>query len=284
MCPRLGEVAASSIKRGRVDDFAGFGVWETFFEEFQLFASGMVGQGFDHAVAAGSHHSSVERVVAVALFAVFGQAPARAQKGGELAVHHHAAAVGVAVGLGRQLQMLFNIVFEELADVSGVVEVAVDKPFGFVAAKVLAQQAVAFGQAVGFVGALHPELTNALGLDQSVFVFELNLADVAAGRLPDFRELSRFPEVRRDLALLVAREVPAQSMLNAIRTAAGEFLTDLRLFDVYQGKGIDPSSKSVAVGLTWQHTARTLTDEEVNSSLQNVVTALETQFQATLRK
>lgn len=140
------------------------------------------------------------------------------------------------------------------------------------------------GHAVGFVGALHPELTNALGLDQSVFVFELNLAAVAAGRLPEFRELSRFPEVRRDLALLVAREVPAQALLQAVRAAAGEFLTDLRLFDVYQGKGIDPSSKSVAVGLTWQHPARTLTDEEVNNSLQDVVTALETQFQATLRK
>ena len=137
---------------------------------------------------------------------------------------------------------------------------------------------------MGFVGALHPELTNALGLDQSVFVFELNLAAVAAGRLPEFRELSRFPEVRRDLALLVAREVPAQALLQAVRAAAGEFLTDLRLFDVYQGKGIDPSSKSVAVGLTWQHPARTLTDEEVNNSLQDVVTALETQFQATLRK
>ena len=140
------------------------------------------------------------------------------------------------------------------------------------------------GHLVGFLGALHPELAKALDLDQPVFLFELVLAEVAAGRLPQFRELSRFPEVRRDLALLVGREVPAQSMLDDIRTQAGEYLTDLRLFDVYQGKGIDPHSKSVAVGLTWQHPSRTLNDEEVNENLQRIIASLGERFQATLRK
>ena len=140
------------------------------------------------------------------------------------------------------------------------------------------------GQLVGFLGALHPELAKALDLDQPVYLFELVLAEVAAGRLPQFRELSRFPEVRRDLALLVGREVPAQSMLDDIRAQAGEHLTDLRLFDVYQGKGIDPHSKSVAVGLTWQHPSRTLNDEEVNENLQRIIASLGERFQATLRK
>ncbi|MCC6076094.1 phenylalanine--tRNA ligase subunit beta [Pseudomonas sp. GCM10022188] len=140
------------------------------------------------------------------------------------------------------------------------------------------------GQLVGFLGALHPELAKALDLEQPVYLFELVLAEVAAGRLPQFRELSRFPEVRRDLALLVGREVPAQSMLDDIRAQAGEHLTDLRLFDVYQGKGIDPHSKSVAVGLTWQHPSRTLNDEEVNENLQRIIASLGERFQATLRK
>ncbi len=140
------------------------------------------------------------------------------------------------------------------------------------------------GRTVGHIGALHPKLAQALGIDQPVYLFELVLAEVAEGRLPKFQELSRFPEVRRDLALLVAREVPAADMLAAIRIAAGEYLTDLRLFDVYQGKGIDPLSKSVAVGLTWQHPSSTLTDEEVNSNLQSVMTVLEERFSATLRK
>ncbi|BAN49367.1 phenylalanine--tRNA ligase subunit beta [Metapseudomonas resinovorans] len=140
------------------------------------------------------------------------------------------------------------------------------------------------GRLVGFLGALHPELAKTLDLDQPVYMFELVLAEVMQGKLPTFSELSRFPEVRRDLAVLVDREVPAESVLATIREAAGESLTDLRLFDVYHGKGIDPLRKSLAVGLTWQHPSRTLTDDEVNNTMQNIVTSLEDRFNATLRK
>ncbi|WP_439862056.1 phenylalanine--tRNA ligase subunit beta [Pseudomonas sp. MBLB4136] len=140
------------------------------------------------------------------------------------------------------------------------------------------------GRLVGFLGAIHPELGKALGLDQPVYLFELLLSEVIEGRLPAFRELSRFPEVRRDLALLVDREVPAEALLAAIREAAGEWLTDLRLFDLYHGKGIDPHRKSLAVGLTWQHPSRTLNDDEVGTTTQNILTSLEQRFNATLRK
>ena len=140
------------------------------------------------------------------------------------------------------------------------------------------------GREVGYIGALHPELAKTLGLDRPVFVFELVLADVVEGRLPEFHELSRFPEVRRDLALLADREVAATAVLDVIRENAGEWLTDLRLFDVYQGKGIDPHRKSLAVGLTWQHPSRTLTDDEVNASTQQILTSLEERLNATLRK
>ncbi|WP_296256137.1 MULTISPECIES: phenylalanine--tRNA ligase subunit beta [unclassified Pseudomonas] len=137
---------------------------------------------------------------------------------------------------------------------------------------------------MGYLGALHPELSKTLGLDRPVFVFELVLADIAQGRLPKFHELSRFPEVRRDLALLADREVAASAVLDVIRENAGQWLTDLRLFDVYQGKGIDPHRKSLAVGLTWQHPSRTLTDDEVNASTQQILTSLEERLNATLRK
>jgi len=140
------------------------------------------------------------------------------------------------------------------------------------------------GRLVGFVGSLHPELAASLGIDQPVYLFELALGEIAEGRLPAFSELSRFPEVRRDLAVLVEREVSAQAVLQCIRDAAGEHLTDLKLFDVYQGKGIDPLSKSVAVGLTWQHPSRTLNDDEVNGTMQQILTSLEERFNATLRK
>ncbi|HSX87191.1 MAG TPA: phenylalanine--tRNA ligase subunit beta [Pseudomonas sp.] len=140
------------------------------------------------------------------------------------------------------------------------------------------------GRLVGFVGAIHPELAKALGLDQPVFLFELLLSEITQGRMPSFRELSRFPEVRRDLALLVDREVEAEALLANIRDTAGEWLTDLKLFDVYHGKGIDPHRKSLAVGLTWQHPSRTLNDDEVSTTTQNILTSLEQRFNATLRK
>ncbi|MBD8480283.1 phenylalanine--tRNA ligase subunit beta [Pseudomonas coleopterorum] len=140
------------------------------------------------------------------------------------------------------------------------------------------------GQQVGYLGALHPELVKSLGLDRAVFVFELVLAEVSEGRLPKFQELSRFPEVRRDLALLADRDVAASAVMEVIRENAGEWLTDLRLFDVYQGKGIDPHRKSLAVGLTWQHPSRTLNDDEVNTTTQAILTSLEQRLNATLRK
>ena len=140
------------------------------------------------------------------------------------------------------------------------------------------------GREVGYVGAIHPELSKNIGLDRPVFVFELVLAEVALGKMPKFQELSRFPEVRRDLALLADRDVAASAVLEVIRENAGEWLTDLRLFDVYQGKGIDPHRKSLAVGLTWQHPSRTLNDDEVNTTTQNILTSLEKRLNATLRK
>ncbi|ATP49644.1 phenylalanine--tRNA ligase subunit beta [Pseudomonas putida] len=140
------------------------------------------------------------------------------------------------------------------------------------------------GKPVGHLGAIHPELAKALGLDRPVFLFELVLGDVVEGRLPKFTELSKFPETRRDLALIAGRDVASNAVLELIRDNAGEWLTDLRLFDVYQGKGIDPDRKSLAVGLTWQHPSRTLNDDEVNVTLQNILTSLEQRLNTTLRK
>jgi phenylalanyl-tRNA synthetase beta chain len=140
------------------------------------------------------------------------------------------------------------------------------------------------GRLVGYLGSLHPQLAAKLGIDQPVYLFELLLSEIEAGRLPRFTELSRFPEVRRDLAILVSRDISAEAVLGCIREAAGDYLTDLKLFDVYQGKGIDPLSKSVAVGLTWQHPSRTLNDDEVSGAMQQILASLEKRFNATLRK
>ena len=139
------------------------------------------------------------------------------------------------------------------------------------------------GRTVGHMGAIHPQLATELGVEQPLFLFELQLAGLAEGKLPVFSELSRFPEVRRDLALLVDRDTPAEELLSCIRESAGDYLTDLKLFDVYQGKGIDPLRKSLAVGLTWQHPSRTLNDDEVSAATQTILTSLGERFNATLR-
>jgi phenylalanyl-tRNA synthetase beta chain len=139
------------------------------------------------------------------------------------------------------------------------------------------------GRTIGHMGALHPEVQRQLGIDQSVFLLELALGEIFEGELPAFSELSRFPEVRRDLALLVDRSVPAEAVLSVAREAAGEHLRNLRLFDVYQGKGIDPQRKSLALGLTFQHSSRTLTEDEVNTTVDAVVGVLEERLAATLR-
>ncbi|MDY0207960.1 MAG: phenylalanine--tRNA ligase subunit beta, partial [Pseudomonas sp.] len=140
------------------------------------------------------------------------------------------------------------------------------------------------GQPVGFVGALHPQLATEMDIDQQVLMFEVELDAISAGRLPEFTELSRFPEVRRDLALVVNADIPAEQLMDAMRSAAGEWLTQIRLFDVYQGKGVEEGCKSLAVGLTWQHPSRTLTDEEVSAATDAILSLLSDKFAAILRK
>ena len=140
------------------------------------------------------------------------------------------------------------------------------------------------GELIGWLGALHPQLVDKLDLHGPVFVFELRLAGIVEGRLPQFSELSKFPEVRRDIAVLVNQSVAAGDLLQDIREQAGAVLKNLRLFDVYQGKGVDPESKSLAIGLTLQHSSRTLTDDEVNTVMDKVLGSLEQRFKATLRK
>ncbi len=139
------------------------------------------------------------------------------------------------------------------------------------------------GQLVGYVGLLDPRVQQTLDLDQAVYLFELKLALLTPKRLPNAAPLSRFPEVRRDIAIIVDSSVNAAEINTCVMQAADETFRNLKLFDVYQGKGIDPNRKSIALGLTFQHVSRTLTDEEISVSVDQIVTALESQLAASLR-
>jgi phenylalanyl-tRNA synthetase beta chain len=139
------------------------------------------------------------------------------------------------------------------------------------------------GEWQGVVGALHPSLQQQLDIPQSVYLFEVRLSSLLKARIPAFTSLSKFPEVRRDLALLVDRDLAADKLLAAVKEQAGEHLIDLKVFDVYMGKGIDPHRKSVAMGLTFQHPSRTLNEDEINASIDSIVQYLGANFSATLR-
>lgn len=140
------------------------------------------------------------------------------------------------------------------------------------------------GTPVGYVGALHPELQKALDISSKIFLFELGLAEISAKALPQFKELSKYPEVRRDLAVIVDEKISAQAILKIVREAAGTLLTDLVLFDVYQGANLEAGKKSVAFGMTLQDPSKTLQDEDINPVVERVVTSLKQQFNVTLRE
>ena len=101
--------------------------------------------------------------------------------------------------------------------------------------------------------------------------------------MPQFAGVSRFPAVRRDLAVLVAEAVSVQALLDTVRQSAGNLLTGLVVFDIYRGKGIGEGFKSVAIGLNLQDISRTLTDEETDAVVAQVVKDLEREHSATIR-
>jgi phenylalanyl-tRNA synthetase beta chain len=139
------------------------------------------------------------------------------------------------------------------------------------------------GETVGMIGALHPALLKALDLNGPVYLFELRLEPLLEGKLARFSSLSKFPESRRDLALLADEAVTYGAIRQVAAQNAGEYLKKVTLFDVYQGQGIEVGRKSIALGLTWQHPSRTLNDDEINTAVQNVLEALKTSVGATLR-
>ena len=137
--------------------------------------------------------------------------------------------------------------------------------------------------AIGWIGRLHPELEHRLELTYSAVVFEVETQSGLQARVPQHREISRFPAVRRDLAMIVDEAVAVQSLLDCIRRSAGDTLKDVVVFDVYRGKGIETGRKSVAIGLNLQDVSRTLTDESTDAVVAQVVADLVRECKATIR-
>ena len=140
-----------------------------------------------------------------------------------------------------------------------------------------------YGENVGFIGLLDPRIHQSLDIRHPIFLFEIKTDIIISKSLAEHTPMSRFPEVRRDIAIIVDQKITAKDVRSCIHSAADDSLQNLKLFDVYQGKGIDPNRKSLALGLTFRHSSRTLTDDEINHSMDSIVSSLEAQLGASLR-
>ncbi|WP_295970770.1 phenylalanine--tRNA ligase subunit beta [uncultured Xanthomonas sp.] len=136
---------------------------------------------------------------------------------------------------------------------------------------------------IGWIGQLHPRLLQAMQIDVDVLAFELDLAPLAARALPRAAELSRFPSVRRDLAVVVPDAVSWAALARSVRAAVGPLLREVVLFDRYVGAGVEAGCKSLAMGLILQDNTRTLTDRDVEAVVADAVAALAREHDARMR-
>lgn len=136
---------------------------------------------------------------------------------------------------------------------------------------------------VGYIGVVHPELERKLDLNGRTVVFEVLWNKLADRTIPQAQEISRFPANRRDIAIVVAENVPAADVLGECKKVGVNHIVGVNLFDVYRGKGVTDGYKSLAISLILQDSGRTLEEEEIAATVAKCVAALRERFQASLR-
>lgn len=136
---------------------------------------------------------------------------------------------------------------------------------------------------VGKFGALHPQLAQELEVNDALFIFEIDLLQIPQIYLENIKSISKFPEIRRDIALIVNEAIPAKAIQDTIKQDAGDWLVENFVFDVYQGQGVAPGAKSIALALIFQHPTRTLIEEEITTLMDRVICGLRDKFGAELR-
>jgi phenylalanyl-tRNA synthetase beta chain len=138
-------------------------------------------------------------------------------------------------------------------------------------------------QEIGLCGTLHPEIALQLGVLGKVILFEILVNELNPVAIRQFKEISKFPSVRRDISILIKQAITSKQLCELIRQVGGNLLQNVQVFDVYTGKNLAHDIKSIALSLTWQHFSRTLVDEEIADLMVQVVDALEKNFAAGLR-
>ena len=138
-------------------------------------------------------------------------------------------------------------------------------------------------EVIGLVGKLHPRLAKDYDLKKAAYVFELDVEKALASSAPSADVISRFPAIRRDIAVVVDEKVTAAELVDAVAEAAPDLIRDVRIFDIYRGDKIEAGRKSIAIGLILQETSRTLTDDDADTAMAAAIAKLEDKFAAYLR-
>jgi phenylalanyl-tRNA synthetase beta chain len=136
---------------------------------------------------------------------------------------------------------------------------------------------------LGWIGELHPKWQHKYDLSQPVVAFEVECDALQAAPLPKPEVPSKFPQVIRDMAVLVDQNIPARVLLQAILLERPAIVKDVRVFDLYHGQNLPPGRKSIAFRIVMQHTERTLTDAEADEARNSLEVLLRQRFSATLR-
>ena len=140
------------------------------------------------------------------------------------------------------------------------------------------------GCSVGWLGMLHPSLEKHFEFDTRVYLFELDLQILQSAAIPKFQPLSRFPQIRRDLALVVAEEITSSQLLKSVYNNANSLIKNIKIFDVYRGAALESGTKSVALGMIFQDSSRTLKDSEIDAIVLKILENLQNEFNAKLRE
>ena len=136
---------------------------------------------------------------------------------------------------------------------------------------------------IGVMGEIHPEWVQKYELPTAPVAFEIELDALLKAHIPTFSEFSRQPCAVRDLAIVVDQKLDLQQVLDGLESAKPTIVQDIRLFDVYTGKGIESGKKSLAFRIVMQDTQRTLLDVEVDATVQQLIVYLQQSFAAQLR-
>jgi len=192
------------------------------------------------------------------------------------------------LGIGNKKQMDFYIIkgiVEEMLDFLGY-----SGRYSFVVNEDLLPNELHPGQGalisinneyVGIIGRVHPSIEN-----EAVYVFELNMDKILNKKVSKmkYKELSKYPNIKKDLALVVEKNITSQELSNYIKKAGGSSLVSIDVFDVYEGIGIPEGKKSIAYSLTFERQDRTLTDEEINDLMNKIIEFVNKKVKAELRK